>query len=87
VKRDVQRAGVSDLQGGSRGQIRGKTGEIARQQGRNVLAEKSVASHVPAAAAEDASRFCPVCWERLEARRCKLICNVCGYYMSCADYY
>jgi len=36
---------------------------------------------------EDASRFCPVCSQRLESRRCKLICNICGYYMSCADYY
>jgi hypothetical protein len=36
---------------------------------------------------EDASRFCPVCSKRLESRRCKLVCNVCGYYMSCADYY
>jgi hypothetical protein len=36
---------------------------------------------------EDASRYCPVCWQRLESRRCKLICAVCGYYMSCADYY
>jgi Zn finger protein HypA/HybF involved in hydrogenase expression len=36
---------------------------------------------------EDASRYCPVCSQRLEARRCKLICPVCGYYMSCADYY
>lgn len=36
---------------------------------------------------EDASRYCPVCSKRLESRRCKLICNVCGYYMSCADYY
>src|SRR5215471_15666288 len=35
----------------------------------------------------DASRFCPVCSQRLESRRCKLLCNVCGYYMSCADYY
>jgi hypothetical protein len=35
----------------------------------------------------DASRFCPVCSQRLESRRCKLICSVCGYYMSCADYY
>jgi hypothetical protein len=44
---------------------------------------------VPAAitAHEDASRFCPVCSRRLESRRCKLVCNVCGYYMSCADYY
>lgn len=38
-------------------------------------------------AAEDASRYCPVCSQRLESRRCKLICPVCGYYMSCADYY
>ena len=36
---------------------------------------------------EDASRFCPVCSQRLESRRCKLVCFVCGYYMSCADYY
>jgi hypothetical protein len=37
--------------------------------------------------AEDPSRYCPVCSQRLESRRCKLICPVCGYYMSCADYY
>jgi hypothetical protein len=36
---------------------------------------------------EDASRFCPVCSQRLESRHCKLVCNICGYYMSCADYY
>ena len=36
---------------------------------------------------EDASWYCPVCSQRLESRRCKLICAVCGYYMSCADYY
>ena len=35
---------------------------------------------------EDASRYCPLCSQRLESRRCKLICNRCGYYMSCADY-
>ena len=34
-----------------------------------------------------ASHYCPVCSQRLESRRCKLICVVCGYYMSCADYY
>jgi len=41
----------------------------------------------PAARTEDPSRYCPVCSQRLESRRCKLICSVCGYYMSCADYY
>jgi hypothetical protein len=35
----------------------------------------------------DPSRYCPICSQRLESFRCKLICNVCGYYMSCADYY
>ncbi|MGB8323188.1 MAG: hypothetical protein WCE52_09520 [Candidatus Acidiferrum sp.] len=34
-----------------------------------------------------ASQYCPVCSQKLESRRCKLVCNVCGYYMSCADYY
>ena len=45
------------------------------------------ASDFSLAAHEDVSRYCPVCSQRLESRRCKLICPVCGYYMSCADYY
>lgn len=64
-----------------------------------VLSTEAVsAQHVSDAAAEipdgfslgpheDVSRYCPVCSQRLESRRCKLICPVCGYYMSCADYY
>lgn len=31
--------------------------------------------------------YCPVCSTRLTPRKCKLICEQCGYYMSCADYY
>lgn len=31
--------------------------------------------------------YCPVCNHRLVNRRCKLICEQCGYFMSCADYY
>jgi hypothetical protein len=53
-----------------------KPGSIAAGSG-----DFSVAAH------EDVSRYCPVCSQRLESRRCKLICLVCGYYMSCADYY
>jgi hypothetical protein len=45
------------------------------------------ASQDPAIGNEDPSRYCPVCSQRLESRRCKLICSVCGYYMSCTDYY
>lgn len=31
--------------------------------------------------------FCPVCDSRLVSSRCKLLCERCGYFMSCADYY
>jgi hypothetical protein len=31
--------------------------------------------------------YCPCCNARLIELKCKLICERCGYYMSCADYY
>ena len=31
--------------------------------------------------------YCPVCSLRLTERKCKLLCEQCGYFMSCADYY
>ncbi|HXM97811.1 MAG TPA: hypothetical protein VN982_04995 [Candidatus Dormibacteraeota bacterium] len=53
-----------------------------------VQALDSDAEELPAVVnTEDVSRYCPVCSQRLESRRCKLVCGVCGYYMSCADYY
>ncbi len=36
---------------------------------------------------EEPMLFCPVCSTRLAQRKCKLFCEKCGYYMSCADYY
>lgn len=50
-------------------------------------AGNTAANGVAAQGHEDASRYCPICSQRLESRRCKLVCNGCGYYMSCADYY
>jgi len=92
VEEGVQRAGGSDLREEFRkepgGDASGKAAGTADEQGGAVLGEESAASHVPRAGVrEDASRFCPVCSRRLESRRCKLICDACGYYMSCADYY
>ena len=31
--------------------------------------------------------YCPACSTRLTERKCKLFCQKCGYYLSCADYY
>lgn len=36
---------------------------------------------------EEPMLYCPVCDERLISRKCKLMCERCGYFMSCADYY
>ena len=36
---------------------------------------------------ELAMLYCPVCSTRLTGRSCKLVCEKCGYFMSCADYY
>ena len=54
--------------------------------------ESKAASH--SAAALPARRdehepmlYCPVCSTRLTERKCKLLCQKCGYYLSCADYY
>ena len=38
-------------------------------------------------AGEEPMLYCPVCNHRLVSRRCKLLCEECGYFMSCADYY
>jgi len=34
-------------------------------------------------------RTCPVCGKQLAERKCKLYCPdpVCGYFLSCADFY
>ena len=65
--------------------------EASRAESQGIARVES-ATAVPAvggtsASVEHACSYCPVCSQRLESRRCKLVCSVCGYYMSCADYY
>jgi hypothetical protein len=40
-----------------------------------------------ALAKEHHSVFCPTCSSRLAESRCKLVCRMCGYFLSCADFY
>jgi hypothetical protein len=46
-----------------------------------------VESAANAAGTEEAMLYCPVCSRKLAQRKCKLFCEQCGYFMSCADYY
>jgi len=47
--------------------------------------EPAVASPDP----ERTMRTCPICGKELAERKCKLYCPdpICGYFLSCADYY
>ena len=46
-----------------------------------------VAAPEQPAAEELPMLYCPLCSTRLTGRQCKLLCEKCGYFMSCADYY
>jgi len=35
----------------------------------------------------DPSRVCPHCSEIMQEQRCKVICQKCGFYLSCSDFY
>lgn len=65
-------------------EARASTREVFRA-GSEPLAPDSLSSK--STQSEDASLFCPVCSARLTPRKCKMICDVCGYYMSCSDFY
>ena len=49
--------------------------------------EASIDERAKAASDNEPMLYCPVCSRRLTERKCKLFCEQCGYYMSCADYY
>lgn len=53
----------------------------------NALRDSGAAGKPKEQVPEGSSSYCPVCSQRLQSHRCKLLCPVCGYYMSCSDYY
>jgi len=64
----------------------GKTLAYARYSDRSPDREGAVAGK-SAQSQDEPMLYCPVCSTRLAERKCKLFCERCGYYMSCADYY
>ena len=56
-------------------------------EGKDATEETSGSFGEPQLPAETASRYCPNCSQPLQARSCKLVCPLCGYYMSCSDFY
>jgi hypothetical protein len=62
---------------------------FTRSARRAAAPAESVAADRVAVEPGELMRTCPVCGKPLAERKCKLFCPdpVCGYYLSCADFY
>ena len=50
------------------------------------MSEKAHELIVKAPAEEFPVQFCPVCSSKLQSRRCKMVCPLCAYFMSCSEF-
>jgi Zn finger protein HypA/HybF involved in hydrogenase expression len=58
-----------------------------RETGQNGLPVTAKADSQAAMTLKDPSRFCPNCSSEMKESRCKLKCPLCGFYLSCSDFY
>ncbi len=55
--------------------------------GRTVSPPAKQAQHEAHSSATELIQTCPICSARLEGKRCKLVCERCGFFLSCSDFY
>ena len=51
-----------------------------------VYIDEQTAPELPALDLQRILNTCPTCSSELEEQRCKLSCEKCGFYVSCADF-
>src|ERR1700736_5909442 len=57
------------------------------ETGTGVPTSLGPANPVPTNLKNDASSICPNCSSELRGLRCKVVCDKCGFYWRCFDFY